>query len=146
MNVADLERRISELLESMPTHEPPYPGMLDILQYSDLRAWQIEHGDGGLKECEDGEVRLVNWKPRKWTGSEDASAMLLELLPFAKVTRTVRMVDGKIGDWLCESNACRYGNEKMHADRKTAIALAALQWLESLTPDERQTLQAKSHV
>lgn len=59
---------------------------------------------------------------QNWTGSEDASAVLLEEIPNPAISRgTLRM-------WSCLPDILDLRNELQHADRKIAIALAWLKW------------------
>ena len=64
----------------------------------------------------------AGWRERDWTGDEAASAMLLDLIGGGYLNR-----DSKTQLWVC-----RIGEECFtNPDRKTAIALAFLQWKDS---------------
>lgn len=70
----------------------------------------------------------------KWTRSEEASARLLEMMPYPKL-----WIDDDSPWWYCTANHYKFAAVTKQ-DRKVAIALAARAWLQSLTSEERETL------
>lgn len=76
-------------------------------------------------------ARRADDNSRDWTGSEDASAVLLEEMPSPELCRT-RFASGHDG-WMCRpdigiSTATIEGESERSKERKTVIALAWLKW------------------
>lgn len=145
MNVDDIERRISELLEphaDLPQLLDDYMGDDSMVYPSPTQAWFV------VQVYDEGDI--PRWQHRHWVGEEYASAMLLDLFPRPTFGRLGRVAGIERSVWWYatadEDVSMEEDFEKHHPDRKTAIALAALQWLESLTPEERKNLQATSPV
>ncbi len=65
------------------------------------------------------------WQAADFYRDESASALILEKMPLAKLVN-----DPKHGGWMCESDWRFFHNGALHADRKSAIAEAALRLIE----------------
>lgn len=73
-------------------------------------------------------------EPKDWTGSEEASAVLLEEMPFPVVEKRLD-IEATTAQWHCMVDPRADADGPPHAvtfgvnqDRKTAIALAWLKW------------------
>lgn len=100
----EINRRISEAREPKPTWTH---GTL-----TNGAAWEITNP---LKDD-------LGINPRDWTGSEEASAVLLEEMPEPLL---FLMVDAR--QWWCDPDS-RQETTAESPDRKVAIALAWLKW------------------
>lgn len=121
---SDICRALSEALEPMPA---PL-AYRDLRLVSPLGFWEwSQTGDG--------------WQPVNYFTSEDASARLLEAMPEALLQRGMFHGNNQTV-WFCTASevvvreAYECDEETYpdgyahHADRKTAIALAACKWLQ----------------
>lgn len=100
-------RALSEALEPMPA---PL-AYRDLRLVSPLGFWKWDLDGGG-------------WIAVNYFTSEDASARLLDAMPCPRVGRSN---DSKL--WFCRPLVSPIIQTVEHADRKTAIVLAACKWL-----------------
>lgn len=120
MTKQDICRAISFNLEPKPVHKPTHRinGVaVDIQgQRSKLGFWEYSYGEG--------------WIPVDYLESEDASAKLLESMPEPELWLESRK-DEKFRLWACWADLDGKPEDAYahHADRKTAIVLAAMGWL-----------------
>lgn len=113
MTSEELNQKISELREPKPTMIPAggdFYYFANGIAFTHSRVWLFYGGE---------------WRNNAdWTGSEEASAVLLEEMPEPQLLCAVW--DG-IKSWRCDP----YYNSnivKLDADRKRAVALAWLAW------------------
>lgn len=115
---ADLHRRISEKIEPMPemTDSDREVAILCSLnswsKYSPMAAWKLS-----TTGYDNGDVPI--WEPQDWTGDEEASAMLLEMMPMAVLFRC-----SPDGPWACRWSSVATAAENYISTRREAIALA----------------------
>lgn len=101
-------RAISEALEAIPVEPCGFDTELSALGFWE---WKLSPG------C----AIKSDWQPLNYFTSEDASARLLEAMPSPSLSKMV-------GYWDCVHHGANE-DESFHADRKTAIVLAACIWL-----------------
>lgn len=75
--------------------------------------WVQNHGY--CKSCD---------RPVDWTGSEEASAELLDEMPSPCLTHVIEPDD----IWICWPDHRRHMRSAQDKDRKTAVALASMKW------------------
>jgi hypothetical protein len=119
------EEKCSQLAEWIEPFDSLEPGVTDGVFFSKRNAWIC------VCDYESGDV--PTWKPRNFYDSEEASALLLDKMPYAllKHASTGRHRPPYMA-WECWPNPTANGNygHVRHEDRKTAIAESALKFIE----------------
>lgn len=117
MNEKDINEKISSWFEAKPT-EPASILDSSILATTPKGAWKFRFPEW-------------QWQPLDYFHSEEANARLLEAMPFplVKLVSTGRQRK-PLKAWECWPNPTVNGNYEhvRHADRKTAIALAFVEF------------------
>lgn len=123
MSKEDNNRKLAEWLGFLKPDRDETEAALQDRCY-ELRHWTLHRHSGAPIE----NFSLYFWTAPDFYVSEAANAMLLEKMPNPKVMAD-RKKDGTL--WLCKSDWRFWHNGAEHADRKTAIILAALALIEA---------------